>query len=592
VLDDLPRWEMSVVFSGLDASDYARAVFDLAQQIDALAECLPPVSDPAAESGLESVIDRLNAALTLAETLEAFATCVALVDVQDSLAQQKLDEVTALRARLDRLVECVVVWSGAVDVERHSSPRVREHAPVLGYLRERSQRTMAPAKEELAAALSASGGRAWARLYGNLTAQLTIEVEIDGHRQTIPASAAQRLAAHPARAVRRRAFEAELAAWEATALPLAAALNGIKGEALTVSRRRGWASPLEQSLFENRIDAAILEAMLDALRGAFPDFHRYLQAKARLLGLDQLAWYDLYAPVGAAPLAWPFTVARERIIDAFSACSARLGSLARRAFEERWIDAEPRVGKRAGGLTVALRGAESRIMVNYTPSVFAVRQLAHELGHAYHVAVLAWAGRTALQVQFTPGTLAETASIFAETLLRRALVREASGSQRLGLLDATLQQARRVLDHYSMVYFEQRLFECRAARELAVGELCDLVWVAQGEAYGDAVDAATLHPYMWAALPHFYSVDVAFMNYPYSFGLLFSLGLFAVYERDSRRFTDAFDEVLALTGLLDPATLAGRVGIDLRSPDFWHGSIDVIRRDIDEFVASSEPEAV
>src|SRR5262249_26021499 len=143
-------------------------------------------------------------------------------------------------------------------------------------------------------------------------------------------------------------------------------------------------SPLEAGLFENNIDRPTLDALLAAARESFPDFRRYLRAKARVLGIPALAWYDLFAPVGKSERVWSFDEAAQFIAEQFGSFSPRLRGLAERAFRERWIDAEPRAGKVGGAFCMYLREDESRILGNYEPSFNGLSTLAHELGHAYH----------------------------------------------------------------------------------------------------------------------------------------------------------------------------------------------------------------
>jgi oligoendopeptidase F len=236
-----------------------------------------------------------------------------------------------------------------------------------------------------------------------------------------------------------------------------------------------------------------------------------------------------------------------------------------------------------------LRRDESRILVNYKPAFGAVSTLAHELGHAYHNRCLA--ERTYLQRQ-TPMTLAETASIFCETIIRQAALQQADPQERLAILEASLQgMTQVVVDITSRYLFEKRLFEQRQERELSVRELCELMRNAQLETYGEGLDPNALHPYMWAAKPHYYGS--AFYNYPYMFGLLFGLGLYALYQHDPQGFRARYDELLSRTGMADAVELAREFGFDIRTPTFWRSSFDVIRADIDQFeqlsVALSNP---
>lgn len=183
-------------------------------------------------------------------------------------------------------------------------------------------------------------------------------------------------------------------------------------------------------------------------------------------------------------------------------------------------------------------------------------------------------------------TLAETASIFCETIIRRAALRRASDAEeRRSILEAALQGAcQTVVDISSRFLFERAVFERRADRELSAEEFCELMTAAQKETYGDGLDPAQLHPYMWAAKPHYYGASLSFYNFPYMFGLLFGLGLYAKYEDDPVGFKQRYDDLLSMTGLADPATLAKSFDLNIREPDFWRTSLDVIEKDIEEFV--------
>jgi len=367
------------------------------------------------------------------------------------------------------------------------------------------------------------------------------------------------------------------------ALAGAAALNGIKGQVLVLADRRGWETPLDEALFSCHMDRQTLDAMLEAAYDALPDFRRYLKVKARALGVPILAWYDLSAPVGRSTRSWSFEDGASFIVEQFASYSPRLSGLADRAFRDHWIDAEPRVGKRGGAFCMELREDESRILANFTPCFDSVSTLAHELGHAYHNLCLA--ERTHLQ-QDTPMTLAETASIFCETIIFHAGLRQVDAEEQLALLEGTVQgQCQVVVDILSRFLFEQRLFDQRRERELSIEELNQLMLATQRETYGDALEESTLHPYMWLVKGHYYSSDLSYYNFPYMFGLLFGLGLYARYQSDPDPFTARYDHLLSSTGMADAADLAADFGIDIRDKRFWASSFSVIRADIDRFEA-------
>ena len=408
-----------------------------------------------------------------------------------------------------------------------------------------------------------------------------VPIELDGEEKELPIAAIRNLAMNPDRGVRERAYHAEIKAWKQAAVPIAAAINSIKGLGNSLNRRRNWESALDPALFNSNIDKPTLDAMMEAARESFPDFRRYLKAKAKVLDVPSLAWFDLFAPVGGEGRTWEYKEAEDFIVQHFDSYSPRLSRLARRAFDENWIDAEPRDGKRGGAFCMRLRGDESRILANYVTSFDGVSTLAHELGHAYHNINLA--PRKFLQ-RSTPMTLAETASIFCQTIIKDAALAALDLDDQFMILEGSLQDSCQVVvDITSRFIFEQSVFDQRVERELSIDELNALMLNAQKETYADGLDEEKLHPYMWAVKPHYYSTTLSFYNYPYMFGLLFGLGLYAQYLDDPQGFKGGYDELLSSTGLDEAAELAVGFGIDIRKADFWRASLDVVREDIDKF---------
>ena len=592
VSETLPHWDMTVVYPALDSPEFNHDLTATRQAFDTMTSLFDRLgidrrdqqsTDDAAVAAFETVVPALNELLEQFSTLRAYVYSFVATDSRNDQAQATFSMLMREGVRLTKLLRRLTAWLGGLDVETliQRSTIARDHAYLVRRAAEEARHLMSPAEEELAAELDLSGGIAWARMYQNLTSQILVPIEREGQTVELPMSQVRNLARDPDRAVRRSAHEAELAAWERAALPLASALNSIKGQVLTLSRRRRWESPLEASLFDNGIDRATLDAMMTTAREFFPDFRRYLRAKARLLGLERLAWYDLFAPVGSGGRSWRFSDAEAFIVAQFTRYSPRMGDFAARAFRERWIDAEPRAGKVGGAFCMSLRRDESRILLNHDPTADSMFTLAHELGHGYHNLNLA---QQTMLNRDTPMTLAETASIFCETIVRNAALQDASRDETLEILEAFLSGACQVVvDITSRFLFETALFEQRATRDLSVAELCALMLDSQKQTYGDALDEQTLHPFMWAVKGHYYNSGFSFYNYPYMFGLLFGLGLYAAYQRAPDAFQAHYDDLLASTGLASPPELAARMGIDLRSPAFWRASLEVIRRDIDRF---------
>ncbi|MDW8207673.1 MAG: M3 family oligoendopeptidase [Chloroherpetonaceae bacterium] len=583
----LPRWDMTAIFPSLESAEFVQAFDGVVREIGALADLFDRHHvrrrddggvDASFVAAYEEVTCALNGLLERVDTLGAYIGCFTTTDAQNEEAQRRESLLNAHMVLLDRLHTRYVAWVGSTDVAalQAASEVARDHGYFLRRAQVQVRHQMSEAEEDLAAELRPCSIIGWSRLHGNLTALLSARIRVRGEEKVLPMSALRALSTDPDREVRRAAFETELQVWRAHEVPLAAALNGVKGFQSVVRRKRGWRDDVEPTLFSNSIDRATLEAMQGACVASFPDFRRYLRVKARALGLERLAWYDLSAPLGVAEQRrYTWGEAEAFILEHFGRYSSRLADFAARAFRERWIDAEPRIGKEGGAYCTGIRPGESRIMMNFDHAFLDVSTLAHELGHAYHNLNLK--DRTPLQ-RMTPSTLAETASIFCETLIFDAAMQGASQAEQIALLDSALERDLMVVvDIHSRFLFEQAVFARRQERDLTPGEFCDLMTQAQRATYGTEVDP--LHPYMWAVKGHYYGPT--FYNYPYTFGLLFGLGIYALYRQDPQAFRDNYDAFLGSTGMADARELGARFGVDVTQEAFWQGSLDVIRAQID-----------
>src|SRR5579871_1220016 len=582
----VPRWDMSSVFPSLTSREFAAAHEAFRADVARLHALYDErgvrggvrrTPEPSDIATLEDVLAETNALLETARRVTAYLHALVTTNAGDDDAARLRSQVLADQAPLDALTARFEAWVASLGAEAliAGSPLAVEHSYPIRRAEQSAAHRMGEAEESLFAELSLTGSKAWARLHGEVTARLTGVVRGD----RLPITVVRGMATGADAATRHAAYEAELEAWEAAAVPLAAALNAIKGETNVVNRRRGWPDALSPVLWSNGVEPDVLAALQEAARAAFPDFRRYLRAKAALLGHGGgLPWHDLFAPVGeGARVGWDAAAAEvERV---FSTYSPPLAALARRAFDERWVDAEPRGGKEGGAYCMSVQGDESRVLMNFDGSWDSANTLAHELGHAFHNTALA--GRAPLQRR-TPMALSETASIFCETLMAAAGIEASAGRERLARLDIDLVgSCQVVVDIDSRFRFERAVFERREHGTLGVAELCALMVEAQEATYAEGISSH--HPYMWAVKPHYYSTS--FYNWPYTFGLLFGIGLYTTYSDDPDRFRAGYDALLSTTGLASAAELAGRFGIDLRSVAFWSSSLDVIRSRIDEFVA-------
>jgi oligoendopeptidase F len=587
VTDALPTWNTTSIFPALDSRELAVAHEAIVADVARLVALYDRhdvrggerTLDDAALAAVEEVLEATNAHLEQARVVEAYAYAFTSTDAGNDRAQSLRSSLAQDTAPVRSLMTRLGEWVHALGVDElvARSEVAAAHAWPLRRAAQRVEHQMGEAEEALAARLSLTGSAAWSRLYRDLSS--SIKVDVDG--EVLPMSAVRGRAIDPDPRVRETAFRAEVAAWADNAVPIAACMNAIKGETLTLNDARGWPDPLEPALFSNNVERRALEAMLAAVEASLPDWRRYLRIKARMLGKPRCAFWDLFAPVPSDSESRPWSDAVAAVTGAFGGYSPQLAALAKRAEAEQWIDAQPRSGKEGGAFCMSVRPGESRVLLNYNGSFQSVQTLAHELGHAYHNVTLA--ERTPLQRQL-PMALAETASIFCETIMVADGLKSATPEERLVILEGDLQGACQVVvDIYSRFLFERSVFERRRATTLSVRELCDLMTDAQRTAYGDGLDADELHPYMWAAKPHYYGST--FYNWPYTFGLLFGIGLYARYVEDADGFRSGYDDLLASTGLGSAAELAARFDIDITSTAFWTSSLDVLRGRIDELDA-------
>lgn len=589
----LPTWDMTQYFPALDSSEFRTELDSVKALITSHVNTVDAaIANPGTDS-VRFVDEYLTVSKELMLRLGVLIPYIyahTSVNTRDAQALKAMSEVQIAMIPMQQAQNRFTSWLGEQDIDHivGGSEIAKEHEFILREGKIDATHLMSDLEESLATELTLSGGSAWGELQSQVSSQIMVTFEkTPGETVTMPMSDVRNLANHADREVRRRAHVAEIEAWQKWQTPLAAALNGVKGEHGTLARKRGWDSVLQQALHQNHIDQQTLDAMMSSARDAFPDIHRYWEAKALAMGLQKLEWFDITAPVSQNQREWQWDEAMDFILEQFGSYSSKMRDMVQLAIDERWIDAGPREGKVDGAFCMSTVPGKSGVLSNFTPSFDAVSTMAHELGHAYHN--LCQIDSSPIWGHNTPMTLAETASTFCETILRKAAIEQGTDEEKFSILDGGLVDAGQiVVDITSRFLFEQSVFERRQHGVLSAEEFNELMHAAQMETYGDAIVEESLHPYMWAVKSHYYSAGYAFYNYPYMFGLLFGLGLYAQYQQDPETFKANYDSLLASTGSADAATLAARFGIDTRSKEFWTASLDVIRQDIDEFVSLVE----
>lgn len=589
-----PRWSLESIYAGYDDAKYSR---DRKKLLTVSRSLIKLVDDDAARkkdpaAWLSGSLKKLEQAYALYLNAKSYIYCNYATDTRD---ERTVAELNGIEKDVLLLKDAEVRFRNRLADLKKKLPALYTSNKVIGrfrfYIEEQLEfqaRQMSETEENLAADLNRSGGDAWGRLQETISSNLTWPWS-DTERKTVVEL--RSLATHKDRDVRQKAYTKELAAWETMEIPLAAALNGVKGFAVTLNSRRGYASSLERAELLSRISDKTLRSMIAVMERGLPVFRRYLRAKAKLIGVPTCAFYDLFAPVGDTERTWSFREAQKFIVTQLETFSPDLSEFATKAFKERWIDALSRAGKVPGAFCTYMPLAkESRVLANFDGSFDSVATLAHELGHAYHGHVMK---HLSTLHQDYPMTLAETASIFSETLVfNQALKGAASDLERIGILELFLQGATQVIvDILSRYKFENAVFERRKTGELSPAEFSELMRRAQLDTYGNGIDRKQLHKYMWAVKGHYYSVDLSFYNYPYAFGQLLGLALYAAYEAEPGSFPDRYRSLLERTGQASANQVTKEAGFDIESEAFWQSGINIIAARVKEFekLAAQQP---
>ena len=584
-------WDLDVFFKGGSESQELREYLDeVAKKMSALEEKAAAFQTPrsAAEAGeVASMIDSImDVGLDLSEG-RAVIGCFLAADTTDKKALILQGETGTLGARYSTIGLKVrqtlakadeATWKGLVESEE-----LKEFEFVLNEWREEVALKLSEAEESLITSLSVDGYQGWGQLYDLLIGDITIAIEVDGEEKLLSVGQVNNLSSHEDADVRKRSFEALESVWKKKEDFFATALNHLAGFRLAVYKKRGWDSVLKEPLLRNRMSEATLSAMWGAIGANKAPFVEYLEEKAKILGTEKMNWYDMDAPITASTKKMTYQEGAEFILQHFGEFGPELEAFSRKAFEDSWIEAEDRPNKRPGGFCTGMPVSEqSRIFMTYSGSMSNVATLAHELGHAFHSYALRpvhWLNR-----QYAMG-VAETASTFAEMIVADAAVKAAeTKEEKIALLEDKIQRSVAFfMNIHARFLFETRFYEERKKGIVPAARLNELMEEAQREAYGDALD--TVHPHFWASKLHFYITGVPFYNFPYTFGYLFSLSIYAKALEEGEGFEQQYMALLRDTAVMSVEDLAMKhLGEDITKQDFWAKGVALCVNDVEEFL--------
>lgn len=602
--DFIPRWNLDSLYISLDSNEYKK---DLKYLEEIFAQIKKELENPQTDFfiWLNGLIDLLNKAEYLIKTLNAYAYCIFSTDTTN---QSYMNNINLMDEYISCHKQLMIGFSDILNKNKNQLedfyiqfPDKKEYAFLLEEIIETKNHMMSKKEEELASKMSHTGGNAWSLLQEQLISNL--------HDETGRTFNELRNDAYdPSPEVRKTAWLKEIKLLEQNRIAFAAALNNLKGETLTLNSKRNWEQAVDRALFSSRLSKQTLDALIQAIEESLPEWRQYFQAKAEYLrrtgatasrtaGTPDdkgIAFYDLFAPVHSpsavsadsnSPLTkkWTFKEASEYVQNEYYSFSQKMGDFAKSAFEKGWIDAEVRPGKTGGAYDEDFpKGHQSRILSNFTGTFSDIITLAHELGHAFHFSCMK--EKAPLFYNY-PMTLAETASTFAETIVKQDMIATCSESDRIQILDLDLTDTSQVLvDILSRYYFEKSVFEERKKSELNADDFCRLMKHAQEKSYGDGLNSER-HEYMWAVKSHYYITDLDFYNFPYAFGQLFASALYERSRKEGKSFAPVYEQLLSETGSMSCEALCKKAGFDITTPDFWRSGMQIYMNEIEEFIS-------
>ena len=539
---------------------------------------------------LENYIKKFTLFNELKDKLSMFINLKLSVNTQDKLGlkysdilENKLTNIIESSTKIERYISNIK----NIDECINKSLYLKKHEYILKEITKKSTYLLSEKEENIIASMKNTGSTAWIKLKDNLISNLMVEFEKCGSIESYPLTVVLNMAYDEDVETRKSAYEAEIKAYKKIEESIAAALNGIKGEVITICNFRGFESPLEESLLKSRMSRKTLDVMLEAMKESFPVFRKYLKRKAEMLGhKNGLPFYDLYAPICKCNTKYTYEEAVDFVEKNFRTFSDSLADYALKAVNNNWIDVMPKEGKVGGAFCENLHFlGESRFLLNFGGNFSDVVTMAHELGHGFHGECLK--NESTLN-SYYPMPIAETASTFCETIIKRAALEKADKNEALSILEVEISDCTQIIvDIYSRFIFENNLFNMRKESSLRVDEIKDLMLKSQKESYGDGLDPNYLHPYMWIWKPHYYDPEYNYYNFPYAFGLLFARGLYEKYKTCKSGFVEEYEKLLSITGKNNLEDITKTMGIDITKKSFWESSLKTIEEDIELFIKLS-----
>lgn len=593
------NWDMESVFpGGSGSSAFKERLLEVSDSITDFSNKLEDW-DPEGNSNdftqLKSILQQYEKISNALGEMGSFTTGLVSADVNDQKALQNSNQVADLRK--DFSSENIILNKkiSALTEEQFNKLLEDDFFKAMSFpleeIRKKENDLLSTEEETIINNLSLDGLHGWGNMYNQLVASIQIPLTEDNETKYYSAGQFEnKMNSEENPEKREELLKIWEDTWEKKADLFSTTLNHLSGFRLNNYQLHNYKDYMKVPLDYNRMEEETLDTMWNTIAKNKSPLKKYFERKAQLLGVEQLGWLDVHASVDVGDYKnkkYTYDEAAEFIIDNFKSFSPKMAEMSRRAFEEQWIEAEDRPGKRPGGYCSNLpESKQSRIFMTFAGSTGNVSTLAHELGHAFHSYVMR---DLPLLNQRYAMNVAETASTFAELVVSNATIENAaSEAEKINLIDEKISRSVAfMMNIHARYIFERNLYDERQKGTLDSNRLKELMKDAQEEAYEDALKS--YHPMFWATKLHFHITGVPFYNFPYTFGYFFSLGIYNRFLEDENVTEDDYIALLRDTASMTTEDLAEKhLNVDLRKPDFWQEALESVHKDIEEFLELTE----
>jgi len=529
----------------------------------------------------------LRDALTLRfEGVVKYCVLMYSANSTDDVAKQLNDSARRATTKMDQALAFADIELGrllAADPSMVKDPGLSEYHHYLEKIVRKTPHMLSEIEESLTIIKDKNGVKAWELLQSDWLSTRTFEMTAKGEKKTLPYGQIIGFYQSPDRNLRKQSNQIVYEGLGKDDVMWASAIRAVCEDHVQMCELRKYPIPMAQSLIDNDVDLQIIDSLMRTIEKNVHLYQKYLRLKAKLMGLDKLANYDITAPLPEAPeKEYTWKDSRREVVDAYSGFDELIGSWADEMYERRHFDAEVRKGKASGAFCAGwLAGKSAYILQSFNGRMGDVYAQAHELGHAIHDYLMSRAQKpTNCEVG---SCVAETGSIFGELLLTERLLSKAGSKEEK---QAILSN---VLDEFGMaafqvsarVFFEQSMYDTIKQGQFLDGETVAKLWVAaRDKIYGDSVEWLDVMKWEWTMKAHYYMANYRFYNYPYVYAQLFVFALYKLYREQGKSFVPKLKALLAAGSSMSPRELSKELGLDITDESFWEKGM----RQAEEFI--------